>query len=51
MSNQEMVILLKTSEGRAELKQYLMGKLEDGFLLSNTELIFLVTINNMDENV
>lgn len=51
MSNQEMTVLLKTELGRAELKQYLIGKMEEGQTLNNTELIFLVTLNNMEQNV
>lgn len=48
MTNAEMTILLKTEEGRVELRQALIGKMEEGFALTNTELIFLVALNNIE---
>ena len=51
MSNQDMTALLKTPEGRVELRQYLIGKMEEGVTLNNTELIFLVALNNMEGDV
>lgn len=46
MTNQEMIRLLKGDEqSKAELRQYLMGKLEDGFPLTPTELSVLLTLN------
>ncbi len=48
MSNQEMTNLLKTTGGRIELRQYLVGKMEEGLSLNNTELIFLVALNNIE---
>lgn len=46
-----MTAMLKTAEGRIELRQYLIGKMEEGVTLNNTELIFLVALNNMEGDV
>lgn len=45
-----MTILLKTEDGRRELRQYLIGIMEEGGTLTNTQFVFLVALNNMEEN-
>lgn len=43
-----MAQALKTIDGRKELKQVLMTKLEDGTPLSSTELAMLIAIENIE---
>lgn len=46
MTVQEMAKLLKGSEqDKKELKQELMGKMENGIPLTQTELSFLIVLN------
>lgn len=48
LTNSEMAQALKTIDGRKELKQVLMTKLEDGTPLSSTELAMLIAIENIE---
>lgn len=48
MTNSEMAQALKTVDGRKELKQVLMIKLEDGTALNSTELAMLIAIENIE---
>ena len=50
MTNSEMAEMLKTPEGRRELRQSLIGIMSEGGTLTNTEFIILVTLNNMEED-
>ena len=45
-----MVKALKTEDGRKELKQVLMTKLEDGIALNSTELAMLIAIENIERD-
>ena len=45
-----MAQALKTQDGRRELKQALMTKLEDGISLTPTELAMLIAIENIESS-
>ena len=45
-----MTNLLKTEEGRSELRSYLIGIMEEGGTLTSTQFVFLIALNNTEEN-